>query len=98
MFAPKTSFIHVDDFDTVEKLAEYLNFLLKNESVYNQYFDWYKQDLGEYLLGNQKSEENEGLCKLCKTLHAIRDGIGFEYPVIRNLESWWNGDGEICQN
>lgn len=38
--APKNSYIHVDDFDSPEKLAEYLLELDGNDEKYNEYFRW----------------------------------------------------------
>ena len=38
--APPNSFIHVDDFQSVEQLAEYLHRLDKDDKLYNQYFAW----------------------------------------------------------
>ena len=105
-FAPASSFIHVDDFDSVKLLAAYLNHLMVNESAYKKYFDWYKleENLRENLiLTDEKSEAGEGLCKLCQSMHDIRNGVGLEYPVIENLQKWWNGadDGlseDVCES
>nr|NP_001027813.1 alpha3-fucosyltransferase [Ciona intestinalis]CAH04967.1 alpha3-fucosyltransferase [Ciona intestinalis] len=38
--APLNSFIHTDDFDSPAKLAEYLQFLDKNDDEYRKYFRW----------------------------------------------------------
>ena len=38
--APKNSYIHVDQFDSPEKLAEYLHELDKDDAKYNEYFRW----------------------------------------------------------
>ncbi|XP_078494698.1 alpha3-fucosyltransferase [Ciona intestinalis] len=38
--APLDSFIHTDDFDSPAKLAEYLQFLDKNNDEYRKYFRW----------------------------------------------------------
>ena len=34
------SYINVMDFKTVEQLAEYLQYLDKNDTAYNEYFKW----------------------------------------------------------
>ena len=41
-FAPPGSFIDVRDFQTPKHLAEYLNFLDKNRTAYEKYFEWRK--------------------------------------------------------
>ena len=55
------SFINVADFDSVEALADYLKYLDKNDTAYNQYFEWktkYKIVKPQFWL-----------CQLCKALH-----------------------------
>ena len=42
------SYINVEDFATVKELGDYLNYLDKNDTAYNEYFDWKK----EYKLDN----------------------------------------------
>ncbi|VDO00250.1 unnamed protein product [Rodentolepis nana] len=39
---PPHSYINVDDFDSIQELAEYLQFLDKNDTAYAQYFAWTK--------------------------------------------------------
>ncbi|TNN05109.1 Glycoprotein 3-alpha-L-fucosyltransferase A, partial [Schistosoma japonicum] len=39
--APPYSFIHVDQFESPAKLAEYLKYLDKNDTAYNEYFAWH---------------------------------------------------------
>nr|CAX73118.1 Glycoprotein 3-alpha-L-fucosyltransferase A [Schistosoma japonicum] len=38
--APPNSFIHVDQFASPKKLAEYLHYLDKNHTAFNEYFTW----------------------------------------------------------
>ncbi|XP_033637171.1 glycoprotein 3-alpha-L-fucosyltransferase A-like [Asterias rubens] len=38
--APPNSFIHISDFASMEKLAEYIRYLDKNDDKYNEYFAW----------------------------------------------------------
>ncbi|CAH1799548.1 unnamed protein product, partial [Owenia fusiformis] len=38
--APPNSFIHVDDFKSPKALAEYITMLDKNNTAYNEYFQW----------------------------------------------------------
>ena len=39
-FAPPNSYIHVSDFDSPKELAEYLQVVDRNDTLYNSYFDW----------------------------------------------------------
>nr|VZI52379.1 unnamed protein product [Spirometra erinaceieuropaei] len=47
--APPNSYIHVDDFENVEELAKYLQYLDKNDTAYATYFAW--KEHGEILSG-----------------------------------------------
>ena len=55
------SFINAADFDSVKALADYLKYLDKNDTAYNQYFQWKtKYKVVKYQFW---------LCQLCKALH-----------------------------
>ncbi|XP_078356874.1 3-galactosyl-N-acetylglucosaminide 4-alpha-L-fucosyltransferase FUT3-like [Oculina patagonica] len=55
------SFINAADFDSVKDLADYLKYLDKNDTAYNQYFQWKtKYKVVKYQFW---------LCQLCKALH-----------------------------
>ena len=55
------SFINAADFDSVKALADYLKYLDKNDTAYNQYFLWKtKYKVVKYQFW---------LCQLCKALH-----------------------------
>ena len=55
------SFINAADFDSIKALADYLNYLDKNDTAYNQYFQWKtKYKVVKYQFW---------LCQLCKALH-----------------------------
>ena len=55
------SFINAADFDSVKDLADYLKYLDKNDTAYNQYFQWKtKYKIVKYQFW---------LCQLCKALH-----------------------------
>ena len=63
---PPGSLIFADDY-TPQELAEYLNYLDKNDTAYREYFNWRTMD--PELLPNQHRET--GLCQLCRMLHGI---------------------------
>ena len=58
--APQKSFIHVDDFDSPEDLAKYLEKLDRNDDLYNEYFQW--KGTGEMI-------NTKFFCRLCSLLH-----------------------------
>ena len=55
------SFINVADFDSIKSLANYLTYLDKNDTAYNQYFKWKTK--------YRPVRYNFWLCQLCKALH-----------------------------
>ncbi|CAD5220581.1 unnamed protein product [Bursaphelenchus xylophilus] len=74
--APPKSFIHVDDFDNVKKMAEYLIYLDKTPSAYNEYFEW---------KSNFYLSDSKFYCRLCSALQRPK------HKIYKDLESWWNG-------
>lgn len=83
---PLRSFIHVEDFDEPENLAEYLHILDKNDDLYNSYFKW--KGTGEVV-----STWLNVWCQICAMLHD-------EYSTsvrrwYQNINDWWRGPG-VC--
>jgi len=59
--APAKSYIDAQDFETPQKLAEYLEYLDKNETAYAEYFEWKKYFKMTY--------SDSLFCQLCKFLN-----------------------------
>jgi len=84
--APPGSYIHVDDFNSPKALADYLHFLDKNDTLYNEYFRWKKT--GMFI-------STSSWCRLCALLHANDDGSYVRwYP---NFYKWWE-EGMCLEN
>ncbi|CAL1531672.1 unnamed protein product [Lymnaea stagnalis] len=63
--APPHSFIHVRDFKDTESLVDYLHYLDKNETAYNEYLEWTTEsDVYSELPARRK-----WWCDLCEALH-----------------------------
>ena len=58
--APPNSFIHVDHFATVVEMAEYLELVAADETMYNSYFEW--EDGGSWI-------RTGFFCRVCSMLH-----------------------------
>lgn len=86
LMAPKYSFIHVDEFDSPERLAKYLHELDKNDTVYNEYFKW----KGTGTVNNK--QQAAFYCRLCAMLHASKERPPKHYE---DINKWWNGPG-VC--
>ncbi|KAF2900250.1 hypothetical protein ILUMI_05934 [Ignelater luminosus] len=79
--APLGSYIHVDDFSSPQKLAEYLHVLDKNDELYNTYFRW--KGTGEFI-------NTYFWCRLCGMLHAP-----LQHKHYEDVNGWWHREG-IC--
>ncbi|XP_045174204.2 glycoprotein 3-alpha-L-fucosyltransferase A-like [Mercenaria mercenaria] len=80
--APPHSFIHVDEFQSPEELAQYLHKLDQNDDLYNEYFRW--KGTGSFI-------NTYFWCRVCAMLHETSR----ESHAYRDLEKWWRGEG-IC--
>lgn len=58
--APHKSFLHVDNFASPAALAEYLHVLDKDDTLYNEYFQW--KGTGEMI-------DTKFFCRMCSLLH-----------------------------
>lgn len=76
--APPHSVINVEDFATVEDLANYLKDLEKDVDRYRQYFQWKK----DYYIENGI---DTAVCKLCDMLNNPNQPA----KVYENIQEWW---------
>ncbi|XP_039248692.2 4-galactosyl-N-acetylglucosaminide 3-alpha-L-fucosyltransferase FUT6-like isoform X1 [Styela clava] len=104
--APPGSFIFVEDFDSVEALADYLNYLDKNDTAYLEYLKWLTmkpRDMPHY--GRARH-----WCSICRALHGINiDDIyspkynktnpirplftdGVATRTVEHLKDWYYGE------
>lgn len=81
-YAPERSFIHVADFQSPKELANYLNELDKNDTLYNSYFKW--KGTGEII-----EDGTNMFCRMCAILHD--DQIMSVPRWYENINQWWNG-------
>ena len=84
---PKTSFIHVDDFATIEELSEHIDILDRSKEKYDAYFEW-TPDSKQGLFGGitENLQRDFGWCKLCRSLEAKE-----HFPPITDLQKYWFG-------
>ncbi|XP_062612691.1 glycoprotein 3-alpha-L-fucosyltransferase A-like [Saccostrea cucullata] len=80
--APPKSYINVYDFKSMHDLANYLDYLDKNDTAYNSYFDWHKT----HYIVHGGTMWNQ-FCYLCKALH--NDSIPAQ---VVDYQSWWSDD------
>lgn len=89
LFAPPKSYIDVNDFESVDELAQYLNFLMDNPREYIKYFWWKKH----YKVMLNLPSFQTGFCDLCLKLNDR--GFREQSHTYSDVNSWWNG---VCTN
>uniref|UniRef100_A0A182W662 Fucosyltransferase n=1 Tax=Anopheles minimus TaxID=112268 RepID=A0A182W662_9DIPT len=80
-FMPPGSYINVQDYETVDKLVDYLQHLVNNPSEYVKYFWWKQYYALEYI---------NSYCDLCVKLHSVDARERVQY--YRNIKNWWYDD------
>ena len=84
---PPGSFISVQDFPSIKALAEYLLYLDKNDTAYNEYFTWKKEFFYE-----RTWRLTHTACDICDALHDECVKPKFYKDI---FETYWN-DGARC--
>uniref|UniRef100_H2ZAJ6 Fucosyltransferase n=1 Tax=Ciona savignyi TaxID=51511 RepID=H2ZAJ6_CIOSA len=102
LVAPPNSFIHVDDFQSLEALASYLNKLDKDDQLYGEYLRW---KVGEFpgwsreiptsrpydeikALAESRKWGTHGICAICEKLKSNP-----KPSVVDRLDLFWYGSG-----
>ncbi|OXA64510.1 Glycoprotein 3-alpha-L-fucosyltransferase A [Folsomia candida] len=66
-FAPPSSFIHVDDFASPKELAQYLEILDKNDTLYQNYFAWRRKPGPGWIISHRSGQDF--FCRVCGQLY-----------------------------
>lgn len=84
------SFIAVDDFESPRELADYLEYLARNNTAYLKYFEWTKH--------YKKPKPTAQYCHLCKYLHEHwKENNGLN-KVIPDIGAWWYDSRQCIQD
>ncbi|VBB31854.1 unnamed protein product, partial [Acanthocheilonema viteae] len=92
-YVPPHSFIAIDDFATIRDLANYLKYLMTNQSAYRKYFDWRGEYKVLFLDGSNHDELERpwGFCQLCRLLW-MKPRPKY---VIKNFADLWSKSCEL---
>ncbi|XP_054462428.1 4-galactosyl-N-acetylglucosaminide 3-alpha-L-fucosyltransferase 9-like [Anoplopoma fimbria] len=82
-YAPRTSFIHVNDFPEAKALAKSLLELDKDDMAYMRYFDWRQF----YIVRHPTEEKHEFAHAICQACRHV--GIYKKYRVVPDLYKWF---------
>ena len=83
--APPHSYIHVEDFKSVEELAQFLKKLDKNDALYNKYFQW--KGTGEFI-------NTKFWCRVCAMLHDdTMTSVWYD-----DVEEWWRQNSTCSED
>ncbi|XP_076821230.1 4-galactosyl-N-acetylglucosaminide 3-alpha-L-fucosyltransferase 9-like [Clavelina lepadiformis] len=92
--APKYSFIHVEDFESPQKLVEYMHYLDKNDSAYREYFHWKKEPIPVNVPTQMLRPGYESpICKICRVL--VDNGGALPHKTLDSSIKWLFGDQTI---
>ena len=85
--APPKSYIDTKDFSNPKELASYLNYLLKNQNAYDEYFEW-----KSYFKVYNTHEEYmaKAMCHLCEKLNSVTS----QEKTYENINDWWKK--QVC--
>ena len=96
--APASSFIHVDDFESLEALAARINYLInpKNHNEYMKYHAW-RSTAASKLVEVHRTTIREhletGFCGVCRTAWEQKNKVKIHnFPAVPDLHTWWYGD------
>ncbi|XP_041472067.1 glycoprotein 3-alpha-L-fucosyltransferase A-like [Lytechinus variegatus] len=90
--APPNSFIHLHDFSSFHELADYINLLDSNDTLYNSYFEWKKHG-SVRRVGEGVALKPPFLCKVVSKVldheQKLHDGLQQE-EVHPSMHDYWS--------
>jgi hypothetical protein len=82
-YVPKSAYINALDFESPALLANYLNYLNRNNTAYNEYFKWKRFIKSDF--HTNMTVKMGFLCEMCLQLH-LEDYLGIKRKKLRNLK------------
>ncbi|XP_021366778.1 alpha-(1,3)-fucosyltransferase C-like [Mizuhopecten yessoensis] len=92
LYLPPGSFIDTSNYDHIDELGHFLNYLSKNDTLYSRYFQWRK-----YYQANLNIIDP--FCELCDRMH-LPDVNTRYHRVYNNIHQWFFGSSNVtmCTN
>nr|XP_026690519.1 alpha-(1,3)-fucosyltransferase 6 isoform X2 [Ciona intestinalis] len=97
--APPNSYIHVEDFQSLDGLVKYINYLDHNDTAYAEYFKWRRgmnhgQTNSDPSLKALEKSQMYGYCSLCNALNSGRLRRSSYIPSLDTL--WYENEKSSC--
>jgi len=80
---PKSGYINVEDYSSVEELAKYLTYLSKNKEAYNSYFKWKKH----VVFKEKDFIKFNPICSMCIQMQ-LDAFLGIKKSIVENVEAY----------
>lgn len=87
-YIPKSGYIDVRDYDTIEKLTDYLKYLSKNNTAYNSYFKW-KEHVIFPKTSYSEAPSMRVICDMCVYLN-LEYYFGIKKSIVKNASNYWS--------
>lgn len=78
---PNHSIIQVDDFESITKLAEYLQEVANSKTLYQEYQKWRSEPLPPHFRRKYDISRTHGTCRMCRWAYARMYGLGWEHET-----------------
>ncbi|XP_003728118.2 glycoprotein 3-alpha-L-fucosyltransferase A-like [Strongylocentrotus purpuratus] len=92
--APPKSFIHLQDFNSMVDLVDYLNLLNSNDTLYNSYFEWKRYGTIPMTLRREGVLSPPFLCKIVAKIRKYEndsfDGKHRKGETNPSIKNWWS--------
>ena len=75
---PPNSVILVDDFETTEDLAQFLNEVSRNQTLYESFHTWRNKPLPESFHQKYDFTKTHSICRMCRFVYARKYGYGWD--------------------
>ena len=86
---PEKSVIFIEDYESMDDLADYLEYLDKNDTAYLEYFQWRKIDLSSDSTYYYKDAKyyTIGQCNLCSAVNE-KQSEKMNSTVVESIHNW----------
>ncbi|XP_060069227.1 alpha-(1,3)-fucosyltransferase C-like [Ylistrum balloti] len=88
LYLPPESFIDTSNYDSIDKLVTFLDYLSKHGTLYEQYFQWRKYYQAEF-------DRYQQFCDLCERMHEP-DVYTKYHRVYHDINNWVFGSSDVA--